>query len=417
MQRNLLFITALAFALSLTFSTISVAEKDTYSWPGWRGADRTDVSKETGLLKKWPSGGPKQLWVFKNAGIGYSGFAVVDGTLYTMGARDGKETLIAVNVSNGTEKWATPMSGVLGNRWGDGPRGTPTVDGDFVYALSGPGTLVCAKKSDGSIVWQVTMGTLGGRTPGWGYTESVLVDGDKVICTPGGRNGTVAALDKKSGDLLWQSEQWTDGAQYASPIVVEHGGKRQYIQLTQKTLAGLDAKTGKVIWRSPWQGRTAVIPTPIFSDGVVYIASGYGVGCKAVDLNSGAKDIYVNKVMKNHHGGVIKVGDHLYGYSDGAGWVCQNFKTGEMVWNEKRSLGKGAVACADGMLYCVDERNGKVMLVEATPKGWNPKGEFTLSPQTKLRKPSGRIWTHPVIVNGKLYLRDQELLHCYDVKG
>lgn len=412
--------TAFTLTIALALSSISSLAFGEHNWPTWRGADRTDVSTETGLLKQWPKSGPKQSWVFKNAGIGYSTYAIVDGTLYTMGGRDKKEMLIAVDTNKGKEKWATPMSGILGNGWGDGPRGTPTVDGDHVYALSGPGTLVCAKTSDGSIVWKVTMDTLGGKKPGWGYTESVLIDGDQLIVTPGGRNGTVAALDKKTGDLLWQSSQWKDGAQYASAIVIEHGGKRQYIQLTQKTLAGLDATNGKVIWKTDWNGRTAVIPTPIFHDGQVYISSGYGVGCMAVKLSADNKvsRVYKNNNIENHHGGVILYEGHLYGFCNRNGFVCQNFKTGETVWKHKtREFRKGAVALADGMLYLVDESSGNIGLIEATSKGWTPKGQFKLSPQTKQRNPKGRIWSHPVIVNGKLYLRDQELLHCYDVKG
>lgn len=408
--------TALIFGIVLALGSLSIGESN---WPSWRGADRTGVSAEKGLLKKWPASGPKQLWVFKNAGIGYSSFSIVDDTLYTLGGRDGKEMLIAINANTGKEKWATPMSGILGNGWGDGPRGTPTVDGDHVYALSGPGTLICAKTSDGSKVWEVTMGSLGGNKPGWGYTESVLVDGDKVIVTPGGSKGTVAALNKKTGDVIWQSKGWTDGAQYASAIVVEHGGKRQYIQLTQKTLAGLDATNGKVLWKTDWNGRTAVIPTPIYHDGQVYISSGYGVGCMAVKLSDDNKvtRVYKNNEMENHHGGVILHEGYLYGFCNRNGVVCQDFKTGKTVWKERmRDFRKGAIAIADGMIYLVDESSGNVGLAEATPKGWNLKSQFKLSPQTKNRNPKGRIWSHPVVVNGKLYLRDQELLHCYDVK-
>ena len=259
---------------------------------------------------------------------------------------------------------------------------------------------------------------LGGKVPGWGYTESVLVDQGRVICTPGGKNGALAALDAKTGKVLWRSKEFTDAAQYSSPIVIEHQGKRQYVQLFMKNLVGIEAKSGKLLWKSEWPGKVAVIPTPIYADNHVYISSGYGVGCKLVELGGFTpKDIYENKVMKNHHGGVIKKGDFLYGYSDGYGWVCQNFKSGELVWNEKKALGKGAIAYADGKFYCLGEGDGRVILIEATPRGWTPKGEFTISPQTKQRNPKGKVWTHPVISNGKMYLRDQELIFCYDIKG
>lgn len=386
-------------------------------WPQWRGPNRDDNSKETGLLKQWPAGGPKKVWMYQDGGLGYAGFSVVKGKLFTMGAREQTEYVIALDANTGKELWSAPVGGRLANKWGDGPRGTPSVDGDRVYALGGDGTLVCVKVADGKPVWKVTMGQLGGKVPGWGYTESVLVDGNKVVCTPGGPKGTLAALDKMTGKVIWQSADWTEGAQYSSPIVADLNGKRQYIQLVMNSLAGVDASNGKVLWKSPWGGRTAVIPTPIYKDSHVYITTGYGVGCKLVKIapDNQVSDVYENKVMKNHHGGVILAGDHLYGYSDGPGWICQDFKTGAEVWANK-SLGKGAIGYADGMLYCLDEGSGEVALVEASPKGWSEKGRFKLEPQTTQRSPSGRIWTHPVISNGKLYLRDQEIILCYDVK-
>jgi outer membrane protein assembly factor BamB len=389
------------------------------NWPQFRGADRTDVSKESGLLKAWPKAGPKQLWMNKDAGLGYAGFAVVGDTLYTMGLRGDSEHLIALNVKDGAQKWSTVIGPMLKNGWGDGPRGTPTVDGDRVYALSGQGHLVCAKAADGGEVWKATMADLGGRTPNWGYTESVLVDGDKVLCTPGGKKGAIAALDKQTGKVVWQSKDFTEAAHYSSIVPMDHGGKRQYVQLTEKKLVGLDAGTGNVLWTSDWPGKTAVIPTPIVRDGHVYVTSGYGVGCKLVKLDAGNKptDVYQNTTMINHHGGVVLVGDHLYGHSDKAGWVCQELKTGKQVWVEKKALEKGAVTAADGMLYLLGEDTGQVVMIEASPAGWKEHGRFKLTPQTEQRSAKGKIWTHPVIADGKMYLRDQELLFCFDVKG
>lgn len=390
-----------------------------FDWPQWRGPDRTDVSKEKGLLKHWPKDGPKRLWLFENAGHGYSGPAIANGKFFTIGTRDNTECVLALDANTGKELWTAKLGDALENRWGGGPRGTPAVDGNKVYALSGKGDLACINVADGKVLWQASMIELGGKVPGWGYTESVLVDGDKVVCTPGGSKGALAAFDKNSGKVLWRSTDFTDGAQYASIVPADINGQRQYIQLTMQHLAGISAKDGKQLWSSDWPGRTAVIPTPIYRDSHVYVTAGYGVGCKLVKVGADNKvtTVYENKVMKNHHGGVILVGDHLYGYSDGSGWVCQDFKSGEEVWAERNKLGKGAIAYADGMLYCLDEGSGTLVLIEASPKGWSEHGRFKLDPQTKIRSPQGRIWTHPVISNGKLYLRDQDLIYCYDVKA
>src|ERR1051325_700691 len=399
------------------FAAATVSASD---WPQWRGPNRDDISTETGLLKQWPAGGPKQVWLFKEAGLGYSGYSIAGGKLYTAGLRGDMEFLIALDAKSGQQLWATAVGPILNNKWGDGPRGTPTVDGDRVYSMSGQGYLLCANATTGKELWKVKMSDFGGNKPGWGFTESVLVDGPKVICTPGGAQGTLLALDKMSGKKIWQTADWTDGAQYSSPIVATHGGTREYIQLTMQHVAGVDANTGRTLWKSEWPGKTAVIPTPIFHGDEVYVASGYGVGCKLVKLGPGnaATEVWANQNMVNHHGGVILVGGHLYGYSDGknGGWTCQDWKTGDVGWGS-RALGKGAVPCADGVLYCLEESSGTVALVEASPKGWAEHGRFKLEPQTTQRSPSGRIWTHPVVSDGRLYLRNQELLFCFDVKG
>jgi outer membrane protein assembly factor BamB len=394
------------------------AAAPSFDWVQWRGSLRDGVSKESGLLKQWPTDGPEKLWSFTQAGLGYSGFSVAAGRLYTLGTRDGGEILICLDATKGTELWTAKLGSILTNGWGDGPRGTPTIDADRVYALGGDGTLVCAQTKDGKELWRQTMKELGGKTPGWGYTESVLIDGDRVVCTPGGDQGAIAALDKKSGKILWQSKDFTDPAQYASIVPAEIQKQPQYVQLTMQSIVGISPKDGTVLWRQAFPGKTAVIPTPIVRGNFVYVAAGYGVGCMQIEIGEGNQPrvVYENKVMKNHHGGVILVGDHLYGYSDGPGWVCQDWKTGEQVWAEKKALGKGAVAYADGMLYCLAENDGSLVLAEASPEGWSEKSRFKLDPQTTIRNPQGRIWTHPVVSNGRLYLRDQDLIHCYAVK-
>ena len=294
------------------------------------------------------------------------------------------------------------------------------MDGERVYAMSGQGQLVCVSVADGKLKWKKTMKSLGGIIQKWGYTESVLVEGNLVLCTPGGKKGTVAALDKMTGKLVWQSADWQDNAQYASIMPAEIQGVKQYVQLTQTQFAGIAAEDGRVLWQADFLGgRVAVVPTPIVHDSHVYISAGYGAGSVQVkiDTDQTVSEVYSNKVMKNHHGGVIKVGNYLYGYSDAAGWVCQDWSTGEKMWGEKQELRKGAIGSADGKLYCLEEDSGTVVLIDASPDGWKEQGRFTLSPQTEQRSDRGKIWTHPVIANGKLYLRDQELLFCFDISS
>jgi len=396
-------------------------------WPQWRGPERTDISKETGLLKSWPEGGPKLLWKYEDAGIGYSGPAIVGDRLYTMGAREDKEYVYALDVKTGKEVWSTEIGPLFNDRaqYGPGPRGTPTVDGGVLYTLSGQGNLACVDSAAGKKQWLKNLvNDLGGRTPGWGYSESPLIDGDKVVCSPGGGEGTIAALDKKTGEKIWQSKDLTDPMGYSSIIIAEVGGVRQYIQKTMKGLAGVAADDGRLLWHFLQPSyRTAVIPTPVFHDNYVYATAGYGAGCNLLKLSpdgpNGTKEeeVYANKNMDNKHGGVVLVDGYIYGWTDhGNAWICQDFKTGKVVWESKK-LGRGSITCADGLLYCYGERDGTCVLIEASPEGWKEKGRFTIPEQSPYRSPNGGVWTHPVVANGRLYLRDQNLLFCYDVSG
>ncbi len=405
-------------AAALTLITCSSALLFAEDWPQWRGRDRSNRSPETGLLKAWSNDGPRRLWLYEQAGLGYSGPAVAEGLLLLLGTRGDQEVLIAVDAETGTEQWTVAIGEILENRWGDGPRGTPTIDGRRAYALSGRGNLVCVDLDQQRIVWQATMQQYGGRQPNWGYCESVLVDGNAVICTPGGDQGAILALNKETGEPLWQSKEFTDEAHYASLIIAEINGRRQYIQLTAEHLVGIAAESGELLWSTDFPGRTATIPTPVARDNYVFATAGYGAGCKLVRIEPDFQVtvVYENKNMKNHHGGVVLVGDHIYGYSDNIGWICLDFATGEIVWKERDALDKGALTYADGMLYCLGEGEGQVVLIEASPAGWKPAGRFQLNPQSTQRSPQGRIWTHPVIANGKLYLRDQEFLYCYDIQ-
>lgn len=375
------------------------------------------------MLKQWPAAGPPLRWMNKEAGIGYSSFAVVGGKVFTMGVRDDMDQVIALDESTGKELWISSLNAATSTADpADGPRATPTVEGGRVYALGGKGTLVCVNAADGNLVWRVTMRDFGGAEPEWSYSESVLVDSNRVLCTPGGSRGAIVALNKETGKLLWQSRGLTDPAQYSSIVPATFNGTPQYVQLTMSHVSGVRATDGQLLWQSRWPGQVAVIPTPIVSEDLVYITSGYGVGNKLVRIgpNNSVRDVYgVNTRLRNHHGGVVRVGDYLYGHDDTRGgidaWVCQNFKTGASVWRSP-SLGKGAVTAAEGMLYCVAEESGTVVLAEASPAGWKEHGRFTLSPQSR-RRGQGMVWTHPVVSNGKLFLRDQENVFAFDIQA
>ena len=388
-------------------------------WPQWRGPDRTNISAEKGLLQHWPEGGPELKWLFRDAGLGYSSFAVAAGRLYTMGSRGDAEFAIAVDVKTGAELWSTAIGTLFENHWGNGPRSTPTVHENRVYALGASGNLVCLNVEDGSLIWQQNLAELGGTVPRWGYTESVLVDGGRVLCTPGGANGAIAALDAQSGALIWQSKEFTDEAQYTSMIAPLIQGARQYVQLTMKSVVGIEPASGKLLWRTEFPGTVAVAPTPISRNNRVYVTAGYGVGCKVVEIGPDQQptEVYSNKVMKNHHGGVLLLDNHIYGYSDKVGWACQAFDTGKLLWNEEQNgPAKGSLTFADGRFYCL-RQDGDVALIEARPDKYTEHGRFKLTPLSKLRKPDGGIWASPVVANGTLFLRDQELLFAYDIKA
>lgn len=408
-------------------ATVAQAE----DWPQWMGPNRDGLTSETGLLQEWPEAGPESAWLSREVGLGYSAPAVVGGRLYLMGARenaagDQVEQLLALDAETGDELWSVDLSEPLPNGWsklyldgwGVGPRGTPTVVGDRIYCLASEGTLMCVSTS-GQAVWRVQLTELGGEIPKWGYSESPLVHNGRVIVTPGGSDGAIAAFDASTGEPLWRCSDLDDTAHYSSCLVATINGQEQCLQLLETRLVGIDPNNGDLLWQADWPGRVAVIPTPLVKGNQVYVTTGYGVGCMLVEIapDNTATVVYDNKAMKNHHGGVVLLGDHLYGHSDGVGWLCQDFATGKRVWRERSELGKGAIAYADGRLYCLDEGTGELVLIEASPNGWTEHGRFTLTPQTNRRSPSGKVWTHPVIANGRLYLRDQEILQAYNLQA
>lgn len=388
-------------------------------WPQWRGPQRDDISQETGLLKQWPAGGPKLAWKATGLGGGFAGLAVVGDTLYTMGDIQGKEYALALDLKTQKILWSTELGPEYKNPNGSGPRCTPTVEGGMVYVLTPQADLVCLQADGGKEVWRKNLlKDFGGKLmSGWGYSESPLVDGDNVVCTPGGSKGSVVALNKKTGEKVWQSAEITDQASYSSLLPVVYGGARQFIQLSDKSIYAVAADSGKLLWRAPCKGKVAVITTPVFKDGIVFATSGYGTGCNAFKVTAEggafkAEEIYANKEMANHHGGVVLIGDYIYGYSDlGKKLRCMELKTGKVVW-ENPSVGKCSLTCADGMLYARAEAGaGTVALVAASPEGYKEAGRFDQPDRTRQNS-----WVHPVVANGMLFLRDQDLLLGYSVK-
>ena len=389
-------------------------------WPQFRGPNRDNISPDTGLLKQWPVGGPPLAWKATGLGAGYSDVSIVGDRIYTIGEDKESSRVIALNAADGKPVWTARLgkAGAPGMPEFEGPRATPTVSDGLLVALSQWGDLVCLDANTGKELWRKDYEKdFGGKRPTWGYAESPVIDGNQVVITPGGAEGTIAALDKKTGALLWRTRGFKDEPHYSSLIVEQIGGVRQYIQLTAKSVVGVAAADGKVLWVAPRPGRVAVIPTPIYSDGLVYVNSSYGVGCNLFRINESggtfsAEQVYANKVMANHHGGVIKVGDCVYGYSEGKGWTCQDFKTGEAKWEEKEKLGKGSIAYADGRFYLRTEDKGTMALIDAAPEGYHERGRFEQPDRSK-----NKAWPHPVISGGRLYLRDQDVLLCYSLKA
>jgi outer membrane protein assembly factor BamB len=388
-----------------------------FDWPQWQGPERTAVSKETGLLQSWPKDGPKLVWQADYLGEGYSTPTVAGGRIFSMGNHGNTEYVQALSEADGGQIWATPVGPVRSNGGNyPGPRCSPTVDGDRVYALGLNGDLLCLEAATGKERWRKNLPKdFGGAAGGWGYSESPLVDGGKLLCTPGGKQATLVALDKETGSTIWKGEvPGGDVAHYASMIAVDVGGKREYVQFLSGGVVGLGGD-GHFLWRyaKPANG-TANCSTALFRDGSVFAASDYGNGGGLAKLEPQGKDevkaeeVYFTKHMRNHHGGMVLVGDHIYG-ADDSRFACLEWKTGNVKWSESKP-GKGSVACADGRLYYRNE-GGPVVLAEVNPGKYVECARF--SPPQSSGKPQ---WPHPVIANGKLYIRDQEYLFCYDVK-
>jgi outer membrane protein assembly factor BamB len=405
-KNTVTFVGALLFSVTALHAAMD--------WPQWQGPDRTRVSRETGLLKQWPAAGPALVWTATGIGGGYGSMAVAGDRVFVQGARGRNSVVIALNRADGKEVWSKALGASQSDERGPGPRGTPTVDGDRLYVLSENGDLLCVK-TDGAAVWQRNiLRDFKGRQPNWLISESPLVDGAHVIVMPGGQGAGIVKLDKMTGATVWTAKELSDPASYSSIIAADVSGVRTYLAFTAAAGVGVRASDGKVMFRYPNAANyVANVATPIFSNNKVFFSSAYGTGGGLLDLTvqNGevkSREVYFTRSMNNHHGGVLLADGYLYGFNDSI-LVCLEFATGKMMWRD-RSVGKGSLIFADGSLYIQGEDN-VIGLADATPAGYREKGRFRI-PDKGL--PS---WAHPVISDGRLYIRNQDTILTYDIKA
>lgn len=416
-----------AFLMIVIAGSVLAEQK---SWTGWRGQNRDGRSTATGLLKDW-SKPPKLLWQMKGLGSGYASPSIADGIAYTTGGNT-TETQVVLAIDLSTQKilWKTPLVSQSRKHGYPGSRCTPAIDGDHLYVIGSDGSIACLLRESGDVKWQKNFKSdFGGKMmSGWGYSESPLVDGDMVVFTPGGANAMIVALNKVSGDEVWRSQapasegKGKDGAGYSSIVISNGGGVKQYVTLVGRGVIGVRASDGKQMWTyNAVANGTANIPTPIVEGDFVFCSSGYGTGSGLLKLKNTGNDMVSaeeqyfldSKTLQNHHGGMIKDGDYIYcGHAHNKGFPrCVEMKTGKVVWGEGvRGEGKGsaAVLYVDGNMI-FRYQSGDVVLIEASPKGYKMKGKFMPVYQ------KGSSWAHPVVVNGKLYLREQDVLMCYSL--
>jgi len=407
---------ALAIAATVVLSSALIAFGE--DWPQFRGPNRDGKSAETGLLKSWPKGGPKLLWKSDvNVGTGFSSMSIVKGTIYTTGLLDGQEHLFAIDLK-GKLKWKVKY-GPGFSKYPPSTRTTPTVDGGNLYVMSSMGRGGCFQAADGKEKWSVdTVEKFGGKVLRWGIAESVLIIGDMAICTPGGPDATMVALNKLTGETIWRTKGLDDMSAYCSPILIKDAKKNLIVTMIESHAIGVSATSGKILWKFPYRGRCqAHAVSPTYSKGRIFITSGYNDGAVMLDLADDGKSVKVawkDKGFDTHHGGVILVDGQIYGTTwkgNGDGnWICVDWDTGKVRFDEHWKC-KGAMVFADGMLYCYEEKGGTVGLAKADPSGFKVISSF------KVTEGEGKHWAHPVVANGVLYIRHGSALMAYDIKG
>ena len=399
------------FVTTLITATAIIGASAAEDWPQWRGPRRDGISAETGLLKQWPSSGPPLAWQSSGAGEGYSSFAVSGGRLYTLGARQGNEYVLAFDAASGKRLWEVANGRRFENDRGSGPRSTPTVDGDRVYVFGSSGDMTVLDAATGKEFWtQNLLQKYGGSNIQWGLSESPLVLSDRIIVTPGGSGAAIVALKKTDGSLIWKTQ--SDEPGYSSAVLHTLGNIQEAIVFTGQRALGVDVNDGRLLWSyDRVANRTANIATPIVRRNRVFLSSDYGTGAALLSLGAdgnkvSVSEIYFTNDMRNHHASSVLVGDVLYGFSSSI-LTAMQFDTGKVAWRD-RSVGKGSVVVADNQLYLYSE-DGVVGLADVNPSQYVERGRF------RLKTGSLPTWSHPVVAAGKLYLRDQDRLYAYDV--
>jgi outer membrane protein assembly factor BamB len=410
-------------AIVVVFAMTAVAA----DWPQWRGPDRTGLSKEKGLLQDWPKDGPKLRWKATDIGTGYSTPIVVAGRVYlqsTRGDKRGdKEVCLALDEHTGKPVWSEEIGGVGKNSGPQypGTRSTPTFDDGHLYCLSSDGELSCRQAADGKEVWRKSLiKEFGGKVGFWAYSESVLVDGNHVICCPGGESAGIAALNKKTGEVVWKAKL-PDGdiADYSSVMAIEAGGHKQYVGFLRNGVVGVDAAEGKLLWSytntadMPGTPTGANIMTPVILGNRIF-TSGSRSGGGLIELAPDGqgvtvKEVYFDKALNPSIGGAVLIGGYLYG-SSGNAIFCADFATGKVKWKEK-SIGQSSLCYADGRIYA-RSFDTEVALIEPNPDAYREHGRFAQPDRSKIK-----AWPHPIVANGAMYLRDQGVLLCYDVSA
>ena len=402
----------IAFSLITAVALGQALSSQSPEWSQWRGPNRDGHSPETGLLQEWPANGPPLLWRTTGAGTGYSSFASANGRLFTLGARGNVEYVVAFDAASGKRVWEVANGQRFRNEQGDGPRSTPTVDGDRVYAFGGSGDLTALDAATGRKLWSVNVvQTFNGSTPYWGYSESPLILDDRIILNAGGRRASVVAINKMDGKTLWQNHN--DEAGYSSPMLLRTGSLQQVVFFTGQRALAVDPRDGRLLWTyNRASNGTANIATPIVRGNRVFLSSDYGTGAALLDVKAAgnlasAEEVYFTREMRNHHASSVAVGDHLYGFSSSI-LVALRFDTGELAWRN-RSVGKGSLIYADQRLYLYSEQ-GVVGLADASPTEYRERGRFSI------QATGPPTWSHPIITNGRLIIRDQDNVYAYNVK-